>query len=437
MTSFFRQNILLPQHRTFLEALEVAILTFYIFLSFALGFLKYPIAQGATIVLLVMYVILWLRVGGRSSWRRLSNILIALLLCATLIMPLTLDMYHHAQADGNESVLYHDGALQSDIAFSLFVKGENPYAVNYYDTELGQNQVYRFFQGTTILNPALEHYIYLPATFLLGGLASYGEKALFGFSDERFLYLLLFLGSVAFLYDLIRANRWRFAVLAAYALNPWTIHFLIQGRNDVLPIFFVIAAVWAIIKKKYIGAGISFGLALATKQFTWAFLPFLFMYLYVSDFKKPYILTRVAFVALGVAFIVIGPFFAWAPHAFIDDTLLYASGSSTGLNYPITGFGFSRLLTLFGVLDPFARFPFWLIMLPVGILTLAWGIPSLIRSRALSTALFVYAIWMFGTFFFARFFHDNYIVFIVNIALLGVAVWMSEQNLSSIVDKKI
>jgi len=429
MFSLIRQRPTFFQHNSFLGALEVAILTLFVFLSFALGFFKYQIAQGIVIVLLVAYAVTWLRFGARPQWHRLSYILIVLLVCATLLIPLTLEIYHHAHADERETVLYHDGALQSDIAFDYVLQGKNPYAETYFKTPLGESIIYRFFMGTTIFNPALEHYIYFPGTFLISGSSTYLCEVVFGFGDVRVLFALFFIASACCLWVMMRAHPLQRLVLIAYLFNPWSLHFLMQGRNDILPFTCLVFFVWFFLRSKYILAGILLGLALATKQFPWIFLPFLCAYIFVaySRIELRRISIRMGLAAIGVSTLALVPYVAWNPSAFFDDTFLYASGTSSGLNYPMSGYGFAQLMRYAGIY-PLDTFPFWIIMLPVAAVLLSFGIKKIIHYKTLSSSLYFYALCMLGTFFFARFFHDNYIMYIIDVALLGVAVHVYESR---------
>ena len=376
----------------------------------------------ATAYLLVLFIV-------RSSHILMYKIVIlSLLVLCMLVVPLFIQIYDRQFAP-EYALTYHDGALQSEIAFSFFQEAKNPYSETYYNTELGQNEVYRFFMGTNILNPALEHYVYLPGTFLLGGLASLAENVLFGFSDERFLYLFVFVASTALLYNLLYAYRFGFVALLLFALNPWTIHFLIQGRNDILPIFFITMTAWLLLKKRFLWAGLAFGLALTVKQFTWILFPLIILYLYLRHQTKTTPIGRPVFLvgipALLVAALVITPFFLWQPNAFIDDIILYASGSSSGLRYPINGIGFSRLFTLLGF-DPFASFPFWAIMIPVGCIAAYLAIRYILLKNRLSSVLLSYAGLMFAIFVFARFFNDNHFFYIVDIAIVAIAARANE-----------
>ena len=58
----------------------------------------------------------------------------------------------------------HDGLMQTESATQFVLAGRNPYAESYRDTPLGQ---WEFNIGGVRVNPALEHYAYMPLTFLL------------------------------------------------------------------------------------------------------------------------------------------------------------------------------------------------------------------------------------------------------------------------------
>jgi hypothetical protein len=58
----------------------------------------------------------------------------------------------------------HDGLMQSESATQFALAGRNPYIESYRNTPMGQ---WQFNIGGVRINPALEHYAYMPLTFVL------------------------------------------------------------------------------------------------------------------------------------------------------------------------------------------------------------------------------------------------------------------------------
>lgn len=324
----------------------------------------------------------------------------------------------------------HDGAMMTEIAYDLVGAGKNPYVENYYGTDVETYASYiTVLHDYTVANPALEHYIYLPGMIGIHGLAK-GVAAIFSLpQDARIAYLVLYLATIGGVLFLVRHHLFGLTLFMLFALNPYTSVFLAEGRNDYALLFFIVAMCLALLRKKYVLAGVAFGIALSVKQLSWLLIPFLLMYFSVKIRDgESRVTRRTFFVATGIiACCILLPFFFWDMHAFIDDTILYASSTSSRLNYPINGVGFSPLVALVAG-DPLHSFPFWIPMgvMAIGSFVLGWFMIK--KERALSSVLATYALSVFVVLMFSKFFHDNYLIYILQSLVLAAAVYMHESK---------
>ena len=166
----------------------------------------------------------------------------------------------------------HDGLLQTEAAAQFVLAGKNPYVETYYQTPLALAPF--DVKGLTV-NPALEHFTYLPLTFLL-------PAALAGRAWQQ-------LRSALRAFDLLPAHalvatrltqnpQKRLLLVMALGLNPLFVGPLVEGRNDVMVLSWLIFT-WALLQRgKITASAITLALACGTKHPAVVFVPFYFVY---------------------------------------------------------------------------------------------------------------------------------------------------------------
>lgn len=365
-------------------------------------------------LLVVLYILL--RVFQKEASHTHKRALMCIV-CILLIGVPGIFVTHHIWArQVSRPYFIHDGALQNEAAFDATIRGDNPYAITYQQTFPEGNWQFIHVGDLFVINPAITHYIYLPATFLVDGVVGKAEQALFGFRDSRMLF---FMCHVLVLFGLFRmvpnSSPYRNALLFAYGLNPFTLHFLAEGRNDILVFLVLCATFFLLAKKRFIVAGLCFGVACSLKQFAWLFAPALAVYFVYAHFLKGGFRRVVYFTApaLGIFLGFMLPFLLWDSASFIDDIISFPGGTSATLNYPISGFGASRLLVLSGY-PPLDPFPFWIPVGLVGLVVIVVGARFIARQPTLVNAYAVSLLLLIGTLFFSRVLHDNYIIFLAH-----------------------
>jgi len=264
----------------------------------------------------------------------------------------------------------HDGLLQSEIAVHYVLAGKNPYVENYFNTPM---ESWPFTEEGVTVNPALYHYVYMPLTFMLPLPLQALAEAAWGWFDQRLIYLMFFVGVLLLGSVLASDPSHRLAMQLVLGLNPLFILFLIQGRNDVLTLFWLLLVVYLLRRGQVGGSAVVLALACGTKQTAFFFVPFYLAYVggagsmsqRISRLGRPLILFAIVFL------VIVLPWARLDPAAFVADTLAYQSGTTEN-SYPITGFGFGRILLVFGAVPSnTSPFPFWIFQAGLG-LPLLW-----------------------------------------------------------------
>lgn len=308
----------------------------------------------------------------------------------------------------------HDGLIQSEAATGFVLQGRNPYVETYYDTPMVH---WGYRVGDPQFNPALEHYAYMPATFLLPLPFQYSAEKIFGWFDQRLIYLVFFVAALCLVPLLVRQTDRRLALVLLLALNPLSVLFFIEGRNDILSLFLLMLVLVLLVRGRTVGAAVVLGLACATKQLTWFFVPYFILLVMRQDVNRPPLRQAARHVVvIGAVFAVIALPWALAdPGGFVGD-ILYFQSTPMSAGFPINGFSLGVLLWTFGVLYPNAdQFPFWLTQLAATLLVMSITLRRQWRQPVLSWTVASFGLALFAVGFFSQFFHENYLGFIMSI----------------------
>ncbi len=324
----------------------------------------------------------------------------------------------------------HDGGvIQTEITIDYFLTGKNPYVETYDDTPMAE-------WGFPEFRTALEHYPYLPATFILSvPVKLFSERAL-GWYDQRFTYLLLFVITLLLAFFLTKKNTHAtLGLTMILGLNPIMGLDVIFGQNDSFVLAWLIISAFFLWKKRWGWGGVFFGIAAASKPTAWFIAPFYLLYLLDSPTLTPSrlfqkntwrTLFRRSLPALLVFLALAVPFFMWSPDAMIDDVWRWAAGTAE-VHYQIWGLGFANFVLATGALpDRFAYWPFWIPELLVGLPTLCILVVKQMRENSLGNVFWHGAFLLLVFAYFSRFLNENYLGFIL--ALLAVGYYLPYED---------
>ena len=376
-------------------------------------------AMGTMIVATALGCIgLYLVRGERARWALVYAAVAAIVLAPTVVGIVMRRMTA-------PYLFVHDGMIQTEEAAKFFLAAKNPYVENYFGTPLE----YWWMPGPNEApNPALYHFVYLPLTFIFAAPLLALGQTLLGWFDLRLIFLLLFLVTLVFLPRFTASPARQRALVLLFALNPWLVPFLAEGRNDAFVLFWLVLSVALLQVRRPIASVAVMACACATKQMAWFTLPFYTLYL-VETYVCPGVqewamLIRRASVPLATFLILFGtlmlPFLLWNPNAFVDDVFRYPAGRSEH-PYPIRTIGFSGIALALGWMpNDTALFPFEWLQLLFGIPALLGLLWFLHKRISISRFWLCCGILTFVLGFFSRAFSDNYLGYLLNLILLGV-----------------
>ncbi len=365
------------------------------------------------LLVLILYVGADVWLTARIQFRvKLAALWIAIL--AFVIIPTMIAiLYRHTTFP----YLYiHDGAIQTEEAIKFLLAGKNPYAESYAATPMGQ---WPFHEPGVSRNPALDHLPYLPFTFLSAIPLYLAAQATLGWYDQRLVYLLMFVVMLPMLLQLGRTPCAKLAAVMFVALNPLFVPFFIEGRNDIVVLFWLIGAMLLLQQGRITWAGIFIACAAASKQTAWFILPFFVLYVLNPATRKNWYelvpRARTLLPAILLFALVIVPFLVWDASALLDATLILPSGNSAaGSIYPIRSLGLGGLaLGLGWIKQSIDPFPFSWLQIIFGGLGLIFLLYAQWRNNTGTQVIMNFALLLSIYLFFARSFVDNYLGFLL------------------------
>ena len=371
--------------------------------------------------LLYLLADLFSRELGAKKALKTKYLLLLIIILTTVIFP-ALEMTQLRHENLPQSYSHDGGVIQTEAAIDFFLAGKNPYIEDYRNTPMA---VWGFEKFRT----ALDHYPYLPASFILSTPVRMLARATLGWYDQRFTYLLLFVLMLALVAGLTQNRpQDKLGLTMLLGLNPIMGLDVIFGQNDVMVLTWLILSAWFLARKRWLASSILFGIAAATKPTAWFLAPFWALALLeqpqlswttlLTGATIRRLLKRIA-PALGIFLIFVLPYLLWSPQAFFDDVWRWAAGSAE-THYQIWGLGFANYVLAWSHLpDRFATWPFWLPeMLVAGPLLIVLLLKQL-KTNSIATWFWHGALLLLGFAYFSRFLNENYLGFLLGLLAVG------------------
>lgn len=370
----------------------------------------------ASFLCLIVYLVVdWLEQPRDEQKRfRVKLILIYAIVLFTVISQSGILVYLR-HLHGPASFTHDGGVIQTEEATMYILEGRNPYVEDYVDTPMAQ--------WGTDLKTALHHFPYLPWTFLSAVPFQLAAQASFGWYDQRFVYLLLFLIMMWLAPKLTTDLADKLCLTMILGLNPIMGSDVIFGQNDSFVLFWIVVFTYGLLRRQWTLAGVALGLAIASKPTSWFLVPFFLAYLWGSTERcdnRAMVLVERLLPALLIGAVLILPFAIWDPGAMLDDVWGWSSGTSETA-YQIRGWGVSNVVLAFNLVrSRLDYFPFWVpeVIFGVPVLcALMWH--QLTRENSIGAMLYGYTIFIFVFLFFSRFLNENYVGYLLACLALG------------------
>ena len=373
------------------------------------------VSAGALLVL--GYLLTDLLLDG--PWRdRMKVVLITAMVVHFVVLPVCYEILRYIKTQ--DQIFAHDGGvIQTQLALRMLDVGKNPYTENYKGTQMDDN--------ADPNDPPLFHFPYLPFVLEFSAVVRWVCLKLTGEFDMRVVYLGLFLGMLPLIWRLAAGLEARLLLVMLFAFNPLLTQFMIQGRNDVFSLAWLVAAVFLLRFVRAPGWGMAaLAASCASKPFSWLFVPFALVYLWrdltwdrgdvpVGFGRQKWNLIVRSAPFWAVLVVLIGPFAIWDFYSMYDDVYLFNAGKSV-VNYAFggtPGVGFPNFVILLGGVDSLQdSYPLWPFQLVFAGGLLGLMLWRQVKQNTLRTAVTGYAVSLFVFLFFARLFHDNYLGYI-------------------------
>jgi hypothetical protein len=365
---------------------------------------------------------------------------------AVLVLGQTVLLIGLRHITGPAAYTHDGGVIQTEATIQYFLAGKNPYIEDYLNTPMAEWGIE--------FRTALYHYPYLPWTFVFSTPFYLLSQALWGWFDQRWVYLLLF-GLTLWLAQQL-AQTWADKLLAVMliGLNPILASDVIFGQNDSFVLFWIILGLWLLQQGQietlkvfetfrvwtWLGSA-AFGLACASKPTAWFLLPFWGLFLLRDRWGENFIPPRRQWATLVqtllqrlwpvvvVMLAVVGPWFIWSPSAMFDDVWRWSAGTAEQA-YQIRGWGFSNFILAFQMVpDRLAYWPFWITELLVAgpvLILLLW---RQTRQNTMGTMVYGYVVLLFAFFYVSRFLNENYLGYLAACLTLALTVARNQEKM--------
>ncbi|MGB3904601.1 MAG: hypothetical protein WBB22_06720 [Anaerolineae bacterium] len=377
---------------------------------------------GALLILTIGSYAVLDTVAGSSLWAapvpRLFNLKLTLVMLAiflVVVLPTVSGIMMRKTTTPWQYI--HDGAIQIEESIKYLLQGRNPYTEDYLATPLAQ---WEYVEEGIKENPALYHNAYLPFIFLFSTPFYLIVTYVTGWYDQRLVYLLLFVCTLRPLMKHAAKPRRKLSLLIVFGLNFFAASYTPWGGNDGFVVFWLIVSTYLLQRDKITLSALCVGLACASKQTAWLFVPFFLTYVW-SKASPPRGLAslRKAYPLFIVPLLLILPFLLWDAASFVDDTYLYLSGQAVS-SYPIAGRGFGGLLLDLGLIrDKTDYFPFIFFQAAFCLPLLVFLLRTQLSANTVKRCWLGYGLLLLTFAFFFRFFSDWYLGTIVNAIALG------------------
>jgi hypothetical protein len=190
---------------------------------------------SAAFGLLILYVFfdIWPRIGRERRYQ----VKMAIVICIVLVTVVASSVFSVLlrRVEGPASFSHDGGVIQTEETIKYILGGKNPYVEDYVDTPMAEWGIE--------FRTALNHYPYLPWTFLFSAPFYLLSQVTLGWYDQRFVYLLLFVAVLVLAPRLVKDRDKRLCLVMVLGLNPIMGSDIIFGQNDVFVLAWILFSI--------------------------------------------------------------------------------------------------------------------------------------------------------------------------------------------------
>jgi uncharacterized membrane protein len=317
--------------------------------------------------------------------------------------------------------MIHDIILQQEAAIQFFLHGKNPYAETYFGTFMEQ-----WNYSDKEVNPALYHFVMEPFYLVSALPFYYVSNHTIGYFDGRIPLVFLFAVVIVTGYFIVNDSEQQRLFMILLAFHPSILPYTLEGRSDIYMFAFLLLGFYFLSRGKNMLSAITLALAFTVKQSAWPLFPFYFLYLLWREKN----IIKVSFpliVFTSIFLIIVLPFFLWNPHAFIDSTISFLSGS-TAHSYPISGYGLGSMLLQFGLItDKSAYYPFVIWQLLFCIPVFFALVVYLKKHVTVKRMIVCYGLFLFLFWYLSRYFNNSHLAYL-SLVFLTAYFWPENEE---------
>lgn len=318
--------------------------------------------------------------------------------------------------------MIHDIIIQQESAIRFLLHGKNPYATTYFGTPLE-----KWNYDSHEINPALYHFVMEPF-YVIFAIPFYLTFAhTIGYFDGRIPLLFLFFIMLIAAWFTPKDENDKRVFVTLLAFNPAMFAYTLEGRSDIFMYAFLFVSLLFLQKRRFLLSSSMLAFAFMVKQSAWLIFPFYVYFLYLlTKSMKETIKVMIPFFVICV--VLAGPFLVWDKSAYIDSTISYLSGSASH-SYPISGYGFGKLLNSFGFIkDVHQYYPFQLWQIVIIFPLCVFLLRVLKKFPTVQQVIISYGIFLFVYWYFSRYFNNSHLGYITML-MITAYFWPSSKLL--------
>ena len=226
---------------------------FYIFIPKKYPIFSYTLDLDIYILFIIISLMLIYYFAYQKKSQKIKIVIISILI---VIFASILSLAIYLRLQDNVKFIPHDGISQIEVSMDFLLAGQNPYSETFYGTimdNLHDRVLWWESNGTFfwITNPALENVVYTPLSFLLPIPFKVIWQNITDWYDHRIFLFIFYIISLFIAYKLPDKDSLRWPLLLFFAFNPFLLHDILFGINDIVSICLALWSLYLLKQQKF------------------------------------------------------------------------------------------------------------------------------------------------------------------------------------------